>query len=55
MKLSEHLVLAVLLAPTAALAAAVVIALAGHSDVPAGPGIKPTNLAAFYADMEGQP
>jgi len=55
MKLSEHLVLAVLLAPTAALAAAAVIALAGSGEVPEAPGVKPTSLAVYYADLELQP
>jgi hypothetical protein len=55
MKFTEHLLLAVLLVPTAAVAAAAMIALAGHSNVPAEPSVNPTVFALFYADLERQP
>jgi hypothetical protein len=55
MKFTEHLLIAVLLAPTAALAAAAMIALAGSSGVPEETSIRPTDLAGFYADLERQP
>ena len=55
MKFTEHLLISVLLAPTAALAAAAMIALAGHNESPAEASVKPTDLAGFYADLERQP
>jgi hypothetical protein len=55
MKFTEHLLIAILLAPTAALAAAAMIALAGSGGVPEAPSVKPTDLAGFYADLERQP
>ena len=56
MKFTEHVVLAALLTPTAALTAAALISLAVPISVaPVEAGIAPTALALYYADLERQP
>ena len=54
-KLTEYAILGVLLVPTAALATSVLITFAAHAEMPAQPGINPTSLAMYYADLERQP
>jgi hypothetical protein len=56
MKFTEHILLAALLVPTAAIAVAAAISVATPiSTVPVETGIPPTALAVYYADLERQP
>jgi hypothetical protein len=55
MKFSEYGLLGALLVPTAALATSLLITFAAPSEMPVGPGINPTSLATYYADLERQP
>jgi hypothetical protein len=55
MKFTEYGLLGALLVPTVALATSVLITFAARAEMPAQPGINPTSLATYYADLERQP
>ena len=55
MKFAEYGLLGALLVPTAALATSLLITFSAPSEMPAQPGINPTSLATYYADLELQP
>lgn len=56
MKFTEHVLMAALLAPTAAIAAAALISIAAiETNAPAEPAFRDVAIALFYADLERQP